>query len=157
MKFETFNKRQAERLEKFVAKRETAKDKHNYIIANANGELWFGDTTALSRVVCDDFNKEICGNFSFLSQMLESFKNSIKDYTPANVTEGTSKQCKKVLRLSTPYGESYINAKLLPELPKGSVYMVSNVKTGKVPVWVIYEDVVIGLVCPILGCDFMEA
>ena len=156
MKMETFKKKQAERFEKFVAKRETAKAKHEYIIANANGELWYGNQSALSRVICEEFNEAICGDYRFMSQMLDSFKRSMSEFAPAEVTEGTSSYAKKVYKLSTPFGDAFINPKLLPVLPSNSIFMVSKVKPEKTPVWVICEDIVIGLICPIYNCDFTE-
>lgn len=156
MKWTTFISRQGKRFDKFVEKRETAKNKHEYIIANANGELWYGNQCALSRVICDEFNESLCGNYPFMAQMLDSFKRNMQDYTPATVTEG-SIEGKKALKLTIPYGFAIINPKLLPEMPSDAVYMVSNNRADRTPVWVICNDVVIGLICPIINSKFVEA
>ena len=155
MKWTTFINRQGKRFDKFVEKRETAKNKHEYIIADVNGELWFGNQCALSRVICEEFNESICGNFSFLNTMLYDFKRNMQEYTPATVTEG-SIEGKKAWKLTTPYGNAIINPKLLPEMPSGAVYMVYNDKPERTPVWVICNDVVIGLICPIIKAKFVE-
>lgn len=154
----TFEKRAKDDFETFckaLNKQDETKKFSGLIWKNYKDGVIFGDNTHLT-FLKDSFMVSARPDCYALGQIFDNAYKSLDEYEEATFTRGTTPYHKKTLKVVGRKNTAYLNEALVGDIPKGSKFYVLK---HNYPVLIVYNDEIIKVVLPFIGCDdkFKEA